>query len=136
MPTFKITKIIAPDPIEKQIFINAESIDHAEELIDALKSLPGTHYQYEELESESVGDVLSGEILDEWVATEFKWDIEELDEHRIIFMPYSRKPYESSHPPALVQPCTLESHAPHRAASPRKSIRNFWIAKGRKLIQT
>ena len=92
MPTFKITKIIAPDPIEKQIFINAESIDHAEELIDALKSLPGTHYQYEELESESVGDVLSGEILDAWVDTEFKWDIEELDEHRIIFMPYRRKP--------------------------------------------
>tara|TARA_R110000764_G_scaffold232191_1_gene324415 strand:+ start:747 stop:1037 length:291 start_codon:yes stop_codon:yes gene_type:complete len=90
MPTFKITKIIAPEPIEKQIFINADDIDHAEELIDALNSSPGTHYQYEELESESVGDVLSGEVFDEWVDTEFKWDIEELDEHRIIFMPYRR----------------------------------------------
>ena len=30
--------------------------------------------------------------LDEWVDTEFKWDIEELDEHKIIFMPYRRKP--------------------------------------------
>jgi|TARA_R110000850_G_C9729326_1_gene443146 hypothetical protein len=90
MPTFKITKIISPKPIEKEIFINAEDIDHAEELIDALNSSPGTHYQYEELESESVGDVLSGEVFDEWVDTEFKWDIEELDEHRIIFMPYRR----------------------------------------------
>ena len=89
MPTFKITKIIAPEPIEKQIFINAEDIDHAEELIDALNSSPDTYYQYEELET-GEEDVFSGEVFDEWVNTEFKWDIEELDEHRIIFMPYRR----------------------------------------------
>lgn len=93
MPTFKITKIISPKPIEKEIFINAEDIDHAEELIDALNSSPDTYYQYEELET-GEEDVFSGEVFDEWVNTEFKWDIEELDEHRIIFMPYRRKEYE------------------------------------------